>query len=74
MPAWFAAMLCSALLAAEALAGPGLLIAVEDDWPPYSARGAVSSAPRGWRRNWCARPSVARAWRLASSPCHLRAA
>ncbi|WP_197081564.1 ABC transporter substrate-binding protein [Chromobacterium sp. LK1] len=47
MPAWFAAMLCSALLAAEALAGPGLLIAVEDDWPPYSARGAVSSAPRG---------------------------
>lgn len=47
MQAWFRRALCAGLLAVAAQAAdaaPALLIAVEDDWPPYSARGADGAA------------------------------
>ncbi|WP_337883400.1 substrate-binding periplasmic protein [Chromobacterium haemolyticum] len=49
MQAWFRRILCAVLLAVAAQADaspPSLLIAVEDDWPPYSERGA-DGAPQG---------------------------
>ncbi|KMN82108.1 polar amino acid transport system substrate-binding protein [Chromobacterium alkanivorans] len=47
MQAWFRRFLCAGLLAVAAptaASAAALLIAVEDDWPPYSVRGADGAA------------------------------